>query len=257
MLAWLPAALAACAGLAVGLAPARPLRALLVADELPAMERLAARLGALEGVKCSLTRPEAMGADLGGYDAVAVYIHGGLPPAAEAAFIRYAEAGGRLVLLHHSISSGKRANRDWFRFLGVTLPEEGPSRYRWIEGVTLEVVNLAPRHPIPSRGVRYPERIPFARAARPERRLPGFRLHDSEVYLNHALAGPRTPLLGLRWTDPRSGEILMQETAGWVRVAGRGHVVYLMPGHNAREFDDPTYTRIVANAVVWRPTRGE
>ena len=74
-----------------------------------------------------------------------IYIAKELGPAAERAFIDYAESGGRLVLLHHSISSGKRQNKDWFRFLGVELPR-GPAEeggYKWIE-VTVHWVNLAP-----------------------------------------------------------------------------------------------------------------
>jgi len=59
--------------------------------------------------------------------------------------IGYAQEGGRLIALHHSISSGKRTNEQWFSFLGVDLPkgDVAGGGYIWIEGVTIEVANLA------------------------------------------------------------------------------------------------------------------
>ena len=116
-----------------------------MADEFPAMEVVRQRLQAEEKVASRLVEQSAIPAQLSDFQAVVVYIHKGLAASAERAFINYAEAGGRLVLLHHSISSGKRQNHDWFKFLGVELPE-GPVEqggYKWIEGVTVEWVNIA------------------------------------------------------------------------------------------------------------------
>lgn len=229
---------------------------LIVADEAPAMRVLAVRLRALEGLESTIVEQDAMPPDLAPFRAVVVYIHGALKETTEQALIRYTRAGGRLVALHHSISSGKRANRDWFRFLGVSLPdgEAAAGGYRWIEGVSLDLVCLAPRHFITRHKVAYPSRVPFARQGQaPEQTLRGFRLDHTEVYLNHVLSGPHTRLLGLRYTDERTGVRWMQETAGWVRRAGRGRVVYLMPGHTAAEFDEPVYSRLIANAIVWAP----
>jgi type 1 glutamine amidotransferase len=45
----------------------------------------------------------------------------------------------------------------------------------------------------------------------------------------------------------------MQDTAGWTRRAGKGWIIYLMPGHHKEEFADPTYARIVLNAVIYKP----
>ena len=95
----------------------------MVADEIPAMETLARELKTRAGVNAGIVRQEAMPADLSRYRAVFVYIHGDITPVAEHAFIDYARAGGRLILLHHTISSGKRKNKDWLPFLGVELPE--------------------------------------------------------------------------------------------------------------------------------------
>src|SRR6476659_3058491 len=89
---------------------------LIVADEFPAMEVVRQRLQGEEKVASRLVEQSALPAHLSDFQAVVVYIHKGLAASAERAFINYAEAGGRLVLLHHSISSGKRQNQDWFKF---------------------------------------------------------------------------------------------------------------------------------------------
>lgn len=234
-------------------------QALFVADEFPAMETVAARLRAVEGWSGRVVWQTNLPPDLTEFDAVAVYIHRGLNPAAERAFIGYTEAGGKLVVLHHSISSGKRQNKDWFRFLGVALPEGDVDAggYKWIEGVRQQVVNLAPDHFITTRGVQYPERVAFPRAAggAPELR-PGFTLTNSEVYLNHVLTGPRTLLLGFSYTDAVSGRTYAQKHAGWCKPAGKGWIVYLQPGHGAEDINHPTFQRILLNALIWRPETG-
>ena len=237
-------------------APAPAADVLIVADELPAMEVLAGRLKAQEGVAATVVTQDRMPPGLPGYAAVIVYIHRNLDAAAERAFIDYTTGGGRLVVLHHSISSGKRKNKDWFPFLGIELPTGDAEKggYKWIEPATLGVVNLAPGHFITTNKVDYPTNLAFAAsAAGPAAPRPGIVLPESEVYLNHVWTAERTPLLGLRYTDPKSGRTWMQDTAGWLRPAGRGLIVYLMPGHSALDFENPAYARIVVNAVIFRP----
>src|SRR4051812_22246108 len=95
---------------------------LIVADEFPAMEVVASRLKSEEHIESTLVPQKELPATLAPYEAVVVYIHGPLSETAENAFIDYTQAGGKLVLLHHSISSGKRKNTHWFKFLGVSLP---------------------------------------------------------------------------------------------------------------------------------------
>ena len=48
-----------------------------------------------------------------------------LQEATEKAIIDYTQKGGRLICLHHSISSAKAANKFYFGFLGVRL-DKGP-----------------------------------------------------------------------------------------------------------------------------------
>lgn len=216
------------------------------------MEILAKRLKADDGKECKLVAQSDLPAKLDAFEAVVVYIHGRLAEPAERACVAYANNGGRLVLLHHSISSGKRQNREWFPLLGVELrqgsPEEGG--YKWIEDVTVEWVSLA-KHYIMTNRIAYSESAAYR--STPESELeqrPSFTLKETEVYLNHRFTGPRTILMGLKFKDASTGKTWLQDTAGWYRPAGKGWVLYFMPGHTAKDFENPIYGRIVANAIT-------
>ncbi len=222
---------------------------LIVADEFPAMQTLAARLKTGAGADSTIVKQTEMPRDISPYAAVIVYIHREIGEPAERAFIDYAERGGKLILLHHSISSGKRPNRYWFPFLGVSLPLGDLSGgYKFFEGTEMEIVNLAPDNSITTRQVTYGEKIPYR-----GQELPGFELRDTEVYLNHVFEGDRTILLGLRFREPKSGATYMQDTAGWYKRAGKGMVMYFMPGHSVAEFENPAYAQILVNAVRFKP----
>lgn len=223
---------------------------LIVADEAPVMQVLAARLK--PATESRIVTQQQMPAELAAYPAVIVYIHGDITEPAEKAFIAYAEGGGKLILLHHSISSGKRPNKYWLPFLGVRLPEGdvGSGGYTYVEGVTMEVVNLAPGNYVSSHAVNYPSRVEYRGSERPSLTLSG-----SEAYLNHVLTGPRTVLLGLKYTDPKTGKVWTEDTAGWYKKAGAGWVFYFMPGHSAADFENPAYSQIVLNAVTFNPGR--
>ncbi|MCX8155389.1 MAG: ThuA domain-containing protein [Verrucomicrobiae bacterium] len=246
--------LAACLMLGWMLLPAFAAPVLIVADEFPAMQELARQLKEQEGLDSQLVKQTEMPADLKAFQAVVVYIHGKLLPGPEKAMVEYTRAGGKLVALHHSISSGKRTNELWFSFLGVDLPkgEVTQGGYQWTEGVTLDIVNLATNHFVTSHKVTYPSTGRFNDAAGNSRTLPLFTLHESEVYLNHKLTGERTLLLGLRYTDKKTGREWHQTHAGWIKPAGKGMIYYLMPGHSVLEFQDPAYVRIVLNAIIHR-----
>jgi len=231
---------------------------LIVPDEFPAMEHVAARLQSEENVSSQLVWQTNLPPELSAFSAVVVYIHRGLDVSAEKAFIKYADGGGKLIVLHHSISSGKRKNKEWFKFLGVTLPEADVDAggYKWIEGITQQIVNLAPDHFITTHKVSYPEQIAFkAPRDAKEKTLPGVTLEHSEVYINHVLAEDttRTRLLGFKYTDKDSGKTYMQTHTGWFKSAGKGWVIYLQPGHSLHDLTNPTYERILLNAVIWKP----
>lgn len=224
--------------------PVAAAEVLIVADEFPAMEIVAQRLKQDEGIASTIVKQDEMPAELAKYSAIIVYVHKKLADAPAKAMVDYTNAGGKLVALHHSISSGKRENKHWFPFLGVDLPKGDVEQggYKWTEGVTLHVLNRAPAHFITTHKVKYDAQNPS-----------GFALEDSEVYLNHTFTGPRTVLLGLKYTDAKTGKTWMQDTAGWLKPSGKGWIVYLMPGHRAQEFQHPAYSRIVLNAVIFKP----
>lgn len=230
---------------------------LIVADEFPAMEVLASKLKSEEHIDSKLTAQKELPENLSAFQAVVVYIHKDLSEKAENTFIAYALGGGKLVLLHHSISSGKRKNAHWFSFLGVALPEGEVAHggYKWIEGVSLDLVNLNPNHFIMTNKVHYPEQVRYTNAnpSFPRGDLPGFKLNESEVYLNHVLDPSRTILMGLKFADEKNGTVYMQSHAGWIKSAGKGTVIYLMPGHTRHDFEIPAYSRIVLNAVIFKP----
>jgi len=229
---------------------------LIVADEFPAMEHVVARLKARENVTSQIVWQTNLPPDLAQFSAVVVYIHGRLIEPAEMAFIAYTRAGGKLVVLHHSISSGKRKNKQWFDFLSVALPEADVEAggYKWIEGINQQIVNLAPGHFITTHKVNYPEEIEFKSSAT-DMTLPGFTLKESEVYLNHVLAEDKTRklLLGLKYADKSSGKTYTQSHAGWVKASGKGWIIYLQPGHDLHDLTHPTFERILLNAVIWKP----
>src|SRR6185436_6905189 len=142
------------------------------------MQSLAAKLDREEHLKSTVVGQTNMPANLAGFSAVVVYIHRDLSEQAEDAFIEYAKNGGRLVVLHHSISSGKRKNTRWFPFLGVALPEGdlAAGGYKWIEPATWQLVALNTNHFIMTNHVKYPEHIAMTNSAA----LPGFTLTNSE-----------------------------------------------------------------------------
>lgn len=230
---------------------------LIVADEIPAMQVLAAKLQTDGNLGSAIVQQTEMPPDLSAYAAVFVYIHKDITEPAEKAFIAYANAGGKLILLHHSISSGKRKNKYWFGFLGISLPEKEFSQggYKWLDPVSWEVVNLAPRDYVTTHRVRYPARITYksSETGGSEQQYPGLAFENSEVYLNHVYTEPRTILMGLKYRDPQSGVTYMQDRAAWYKKAGKGLVMYFMPGHSAREFEDPAYAQILLNAVQFQP----
>jgi hypothetical protein len=226
---------------------------LMVADEVPAMEVLAKQLADRVHARATIisSKQQPLPASLGEFRAVLVYIHGALAEPFEKALLSYAEQGGNLVLLHHSISSGKRPNKNpaWLPALGVTLPEGelAAGGYKYFDDATWDLVDLAPGHPI-LKGVKFPKTVEYTGG----KKLPALELDGTEIYLNHVLAGPRTTLLGLRWTEPKSGKLFLQDTAAWVKPLGKGQVSYFMPGHKKTDFDRPDYAQMIANAVVYR-----
>jgi hypothetical protein len=197
---------------------------LIVCDEVPAMENLAKQIETRLHQSSEITSQDKLPASLAGYKSVIVYIHRDLAEPAELAFIDYAKNGGKLVLLHHSISSGKRKNKYWFAFLGIELPPA----YKYIDDATWDVIPAGGGAP--------------------------FTMHDTEVYLNQKPDAHRTLLLSLRYRDPKTGEVFEQDTAGWTKPAGRGTIYYFMPGHYPKDFEYEPYVQVLISALASNPS---
>src|SRR5690349_7864616 len=86
------------------------------------MQVLARQFQTRTGKTSKIVLQTEMPASLSGYKTVAVYIHKDINEGPEHAFLDYVNAGGKLMLLHHSISSGKRKNKDWLPAFQITLP---------------------------------------------------------------------------------------------------------------------------------------
>jgi hypothetical protein len=235
---------------AAGEKAARP-PVLIVADEIPAMQALGKQLEARIKTPSEIVAQDKLPETLASYPAVLVYIHKALTEKSENAFLDYAEAGGKLIVLHHAISSGKRPakNKRWLPAMGVELPEGdfASGGYKYFDDVDWEIVNLAPRDPVTTRGIKYPLRV-----ERAGKKLPGYQPKPTEIYLNHVLTGPRTPLLGLHFVHKETGKVYDQDTVAWVKPLGKGKIYYFMPGHHAEDFEHPIYAQILANAVAAR-----
>ena len=246
-------ALAALCGCLLSL-PCRAEDILVVADEFQAMQILTSHIRAQTKLTSRIVGQTEMPGSLAGYRAVIVYIHGDLQPSPEHAFINYANGGGKLILLHHSISSHKRENKDWFSFLHIELPlgELANGGYKYFAPVSFDIVNLAPGNYITSHKVHFNKTILYTDPrGGGEHVLPGTQFDSTEVYLNHKLSGPRTLLLGLKYRDPATGTVYMQDTAGWLLKTGKGMVFYFMVGHRAEDFNNPVYSQILINAVEY------
>jgi type 1 glutamine amidotransferase len=262
----LAAALATVGGLAsielgalMGAAPEATKRVLIVADEFGPMQVLAEFLRAEGGFEVRIVDQKDMPADTAPYHAVFMYIHGPMQDATGKALAEYAERGGRLVLLHHAVASARRNNPEFLKFVGIAIsPRDDPKTpWRVIEGIPYTLVNLQPRHYITTHGVRYDRTVEYQPSDTPSAagKFPAIDLADTEAFLNQQFTDGRakTVLLGFRVTDPKTGEVLMQDRAGWYKAAGKGWVFYFQPGHMAADFKNRNYARMILNCLTWQP----
>ena len=188
--------------------------------------------------------------------AVFMYVHGDVEPDIESDLIKYANDGGRLIILHHGLASAKVRSRHWLPFAGIAiLPRDHPTHpWRVLRG-KVRVVNLQPGHYVTTHNIDYPELILYRPSDEPStaQSLDGFTLADTEMFLNqHFTDGRRkTVLLGAQVEV--DGETYAQDRAGWLMPAGQGHVFYFQQGHRAEDYKNPTFLQILLNAVSWKP----
>jgi hypothetical protein len=243
--------------LAINAISAAPSGVLIVHDELAPMQVLAEGLRE-RGYDTRLLDEAAFAAAVGSYTPAAVfmYVHAVIDPVVERRLIDYAEAGGRLVILHHGLASAKTRNEHWLPFLGVKIFPRDDPRFPWkvLRG-RFEFVNLRPGHYITTHRVEYPRRTSYEPSDAPSapQDLPAIEFPDTEVFLNHVFTDARrkTVLFGFR--IEAEGRIHVQDRAGWMMPAGKGHVFYFQPGHLAGDFREPRYVQILVNCIEWRP----
>jgi len=232
---------------------------LIVQDELPQMKVLAGLLQEKGHLSVTISDQASLPKDLSAYRAVLVFIHRDLRETTEKAIIDYTQKGGRLVCLHHSISSAKAANKFYFDFLGVRL-EKGPMAaggYAY-KASGWSLVNLNPRHYITSFQVDWGEPMGYTPSDAPsaEGTYPSVRLgDDSEVFLNHKFTDGRakTVLCGIVYQDKAANRTYMQDRGAWIKEQGKGIVVYFMPGHTASDYQKNGISQMILNAIRWAP----
>nr|WKN38869.1 ThuA domain-containing protein [Tunicatimonas sp. TK19036] len=242
---------------------------LVVQDEMPQIEVLSDFLQNTGKLKVDVVDQAHLPDDMSSYQAVIGFIHGELKVAAEKAIIAYTEAGGRYVCLHHSISSGKAKNEFYFDFLGIQLdhpessskPVKPGEGYGWFHddenGITYTLVNLNPHHYITNHHIEWSTPVAYTSSDEPavEREYPAIALQKTEVYMNHKFTDGRekTVLCGVKYSDPRNGELFMQDRGVWWKHYGEGLIFYLMPGHASSDYENPNIAQMVLNAINWQP----
>jgi hypothetical protein len=187
-----------------------------------------------------------------------MYIHDEFDPDIERSLIEWTERGGRLVVLHHGMASAKMRSSLWPGFLGVQiLPRDHPVHPWKVYRGTFQVVNLRPDHWVTSHKVQWPKRTRYTPSDNPsaEQELASFDLPDTELFHNQLFTDGRRKRVLLGMKGDVEGRTLMQDRAGWMMPAGKGHVFYFQPGHNAKDFENAAFLQMIVNAVEWLPNK--
>lgn len=232
---------------------------LIVADEWPQMKVLGKFLEEKGKYEITMVEQEKMPEDLSNYEAIFQFIHSDMHDQTAAALIDYTNAGGRLVVLHHGISSKKKKTKGWYEFLGVNLDmsENAHFRYEWLKPVPFTLVNLRPGHYITSHNVNYTHTVQYRSSDEPSEmiELPAMNFEGSEVFINHQFTDGRekTVFLGFLFEDQRTGKTVMQDRSGWYKKAGDGILFYIHPGDVPSDFENRDYCQIILNSLHYKP----
>jgi len=238
--------------------PAR--KVLILLDEKPQMDVLAKRLRT-EGYGVEFASTKENLPTLDSYYAIVVFIHRVFPGEQADAIIRYTRAGGRMIALHHTISSAKTKTPAWLKFLGIELLVKGDlakGGYAWQEGVDLRLVNLAPNHYVTRHKIQYRDKTEYKRSDTEEttQTRDSVDFPDSEVYINHRFTDgkEKTILFGFVCRHPKLGDkAWMQDRGGWLKKTGKGWIFYFMPGHTVAELENPVFQQVLMNCLTWQP----
>jgi len=230
----------------------------IVSDEWPQMEILAEFLET-NGYEVVKGEQDELPSDLSEHDAVIQFIHGMLNDEPAAKLMNYANQGGRLIVLHHGISSKKKQTKGWYEFLGVKLDrtDDAEYYYEWIHDTDFTLVNVNPNHYITSHKVGYPTTMKYRAGSGPTPAVtfPAWPLKNTEVFINHQFidGAEKTVLFAFHFKHPESGKIYTQDRGGWYKQTGAGYTFYFMPGHTDADFKTAQYPQIILNSVNWKP----
>jgi len=232
-------------------------KVLIVCDEMKQMEVLAKFLREEGNYNVQIAEQEDLPDDLSDYRGVFNFVHRPLTEKVEEGLIHYALSGGRLITLHHGISSSKMLNKKWLPFCGVALFRKEREKGGWsvLGNVTAEFVNLRPGHYITSHGVSYKESTTYTPSDLPstEQACPVLRFRRSEVFLNQHFTDGRQKqvLFGVKGRDPNTGTVYMQDRGGWFQRKGRGLAFYFQMGHATSDFHNRSYCQMLVNCLNW------
>ncbi|MCS6829017.1 MAG: ThuA domain-containing protein [bacterium] len=172
-------------------------------------------------------KPEAAG----GYDVVVLYdMWQSISEESKAAFAKLFRNGKGLVALHHSLASyqlwdeyrniiGGRWHTEKWKQNGVERPAS-----TFQHDVQFKVHVVDRMHPV-TRGIQ------------------DFNIRD-ETYGNFEMLPKVKPLLTT--DEPTSNRVI-----AWAHTYGRSRVVYIQPGHDHFAYENPSYRRLVAQAIRW------
>jgi len=227
---------------------------LIVADEWPQMDTMAAKLDEYVDYDIQKAEQEKIDSDLSAFDFVFMYVHKPLIRYVEKALIDYTNDGGSLIVLHHGIASAKMQNPMWLDFLGIQLFPRDHPEYPWgvIAQTTHTMVNLYPGHFITTNGIRYEKAIQFHSEYDTifHGEFPAFDLPDTEIFLNQRIKDDQIQVLfGFKNSDGSR----MQPTSGWYKQSGKGRIFYFQAGHSPADFENPNFIRVLLNSMEWQP----
>jgi len=236
-------------------------RVLIVCDERAQMEALARFLRQEGKLEVEIVDQENFPAQPSGYRAIVDFVHKPFSDRVEQALITFTENGGRVISIHHSISSSKRLNKYWLGFCGMTLPPKPRDQGGWhvIGNTTAVLVSLRPDHYVTSHNVKYPKTTVYesSEVLKAERNLPALEFPRSEVFLGQQIhdMGEKEMLFGLKCVDPKTSQTVMIDRGGWYQRKGRGWHFYFQIGHGTGDFLNPAYCQILLNAISWQPPK--
>jgi len=241
----------------LGLSSSGTPKVIVIQDELPQMKVLSKFLREKGQLSVTITDQTSFPQDLSVYDAVIVFIHGNLSQNTEKAIIKYTKNGGKLICLHHSISSAKAKNKFYFNFIGIQL-DTGPMEkggYKWKES-SWSLVNLNLQHFITKTDIKWNEKINYTPSDHPssEKVYQCITLkEDSEVFINHKFTDGRQKvvLCGTAYYDKDSDKTYMQDRGAWIKRQGKGNIIYFMPGHIASDYENKNISQMILNAIIW------